>query len=65
MPRFVIEPQADSLKGTPEGADGSTWFVPVPEDQAEIFAVIDTEEELIVRDFPTRAAAETWLGVHL
>lgn len=54
MARYVIEPQRNSL---PPHAD-ETWFVNCDDEVAEIFAVIDTVEEIIVEDFQTREEAE-------
>lgn len=64
---YAIEPQRDVFKGTPEGADGSTWFEVCHEADAEIWTVFDTTEALgagptLIEDFPSRAEAEAFVA---
>jgi hypothetical protein len=64
---YAIEPQRDAFKGTPDGADGSTCFMPCGEAEAEAFAVYDPAgreqgDAEYLGDFPTRAAAEAFIA---
>ena len=61
---FDIEPQRDSFKGTPEGADGSTWFVKCEECEADHWAVFDIsgDDPELIDDFPSRDAAEAFIA---
>lgn len=57
MTRYVIEPQCDIS----EYDHDSTWFVACPPEQAETWALINTETEEIEDDFDTQAEAEAAL----
>jgi hypothetical protein len=67
---YAIEPQRDTFKGLPEGADGATCFEYCDEAEAEIFAVFDVREALgagpsLLEDFPSRIAAEIFIASQL
>jgi hypothetical protein len=61
--RYAIQPERDTFKGTPEGADESTCFQACEEAEAEHFAVYSTEggESELVDDFATRTEAEAFV----
>ncbi len=64
---YAIEPQRDTFYGTPEGADGSTWYEHCDEAEATQWAVFDVREGVggagpdLIEDFLSRAEAEAFV----